>query len=82
MNEEQLSNLVNAVALGIGILNLQENRAQSQYNDVHAANDKQAEFLLGEISKMIDEQNKRLENQDEILNKILKYIEGLNGNNR
>lgn len=73
MNEyqnENFSNLINILALGIGLQNLIENEQQTAYNDVHAANDKQAEFLLGEIRKMIDEQNM-------ILEKLLKMIEGL-----
>lgn len=78
MNEyqnENFSNLINILALGIGLQNLLENEQQTAYNDVHAANDKQAEFLLGEIRKMIDEQNRRLERQDVILERIEKILE-------
>lgn len=75
--ENNFFNAVDLMALVISILNLQENRAQTAYNDVHAANDKQAEFLLGEIRKMIDEQNRRLERQDEVLAKLTAMIERL-----
>lgn len=77
MNEQQSQaffNAINLLAFALGWENLQENRAQSQYNDVHAANDKQAEFLLGEIRKMIDEQNVILETQNEMLERMLKEM--------
>lgn len=64
MNEQQwnaFQNFINIFALGIGLENLQENRAQSRYNDVYAANDKQAEYLLGEIKALFAEQNAMLE---------------------
>jgi hypothetical protein len=47
--------------------NLSENRQQSQYNDVHTANDKQAEYLLNEINNKFNQQN-------EILFYILKQV--------
>ena len=71
MNDDQFYNLVNLLALGIGVMNLQENREQTAYNDVHASNQKQAEYLLNEINARFDEQNR-------ILAKILERM-GENG---
>lgn len=59
-------------ALGIasfllGLENLMENRQQSAQNDVGAANDKQASYLLEEIGKRLDSQDRTLET---IMNKL------------
>ena len=59
------SDLLNALSLILAMQNLSENREQSQYNDVHKANDEQAELLLKEI-------NDRFAEQDETINEILK----------
>jgi hypothetical protein len=59
------SDLLNALSLILAVENLNENRQQSQYNDVHKANDEQAELLLNNI-------NKRFAEQDETINEILK----------
>lgn len=56
----------------LGYENLIENREQSAHNDVSAANDKQAAYLLSEFSRQMEEQNQKL---DEIL-KLLKQIRG------
>lgn len=45
----------------LGLENLYENRQQSAQNDVGAANDKQASFLLSEIGKRLDMQDRALE---------------------
>ena len=50
--------MLNVLSFMLGIENLQENRAQSAHNDVQAANQQQAEYLLGEINKRFEEQNK------------------------
>lgn len=52
----------------LAILNLQENREQSAHNDVASANDKQAQYLLSEIDRKFEEQN-------EMLKKILSILE-------
>lgn len=44
----------------LGIENLMENRQQTADNDVQKANDKQANYLISELSKKFDEQNKML----------------------
>lgn len=64
-NSPNYSDLLNALSLILAVENLKQNEAQSQYNDVHKANDEQAELLLKEI-------NKRFAEQDETINEILK----------
>lgn len=51
----------------IGCQNLQENRQQTAQNDVNAANDKQAKYLLTELHRLFEEQN-------EMLTEILKEL--------
>lgn len=55
-------------SLYLGMLNLYENREQSAHNDVSAANDKQAQYLITELGRKFDEQN-------EMLGKILSILE-------
>lgn len=55
----------------LGYENLIENRQQSAQNDVSAANDKQASYLIEEIGKRLDKQDKALET----LVSKLEYIE-------
>ncbi len=59
----------------LGYENLMENRQQSQQNDVSAANEKQAEYLLRELARKFEEQN-------EMLRKILEVVTsaGFEGN--
>lgn len=59
-------------SLYIGMLNLFENREQSAQNDVGAANDKQASYLLSEIGK-------RLDSQDRTLDRIVEKLDQLEG---
>lgn len=56
----------------LGVENLMENRQQSAQNDVGAANDKQASYLLSEIGK-------RLDRQDRMLETIMEKLERLEG---
>ena len=53
----------------LGYENLMENREQSRQNDVSAANDKQAEYLLEELGRKFDEQNAMLKKILEALGK-------------
>lgn len=55
----------------LAMLNLYENREQSAHNDVSAANDKQAQYLLSELGRKFDEQN-------EMLKRILDILEEQN----
>ena len=48
---EDFINSINIFSFIIGLKNLEENREQSKHNDVQAANDRQAEFLLSDIHK-------------------------------
>ena len=66
MNSNFLDAL-NLASLIIGIQNLNENREQSAHNDVQSANDRQAKFLLEEINRQFEYQNKMLAEILEIL---------------
>ena len=64
------------VSLYLGVRNLTENEQQSdaqlkilRQNDVKSANDRQAAYLLEELGRKFDEQNKMLE---EILKAVKK----------
>lgn len=71
----ELINLINILSFVVGLQNMQENRIQSAQNDVQAANDRQAEYLLNEINRRFDEQNKILEEQNIILARLLELLE-------
>lgn len=74
-NSPNYSDLLNALSLILAVENLKQNEAQSQYNDVHKANDEQAELLLKEINERFAEQN---ENIDLILKILRVHTEKLN----
>lgn len=69
MDDRQFNylDLLQIVSLAIGLQNLSENRQQSRHNDVQAANDQQAHYLLDELARRFDE-------QDEVLRRILKEV--------
>lgn len=67
--QNQIELLLSAVSILLGYENLLENRSQSAQNDVNAANDKQAQYLLEEIKSLFDAQNKML---GEIIEKLEK----------
>ena len=60
-NNQNYSDLLNALSLILAVENLSENKQQSQYNDVHKANDEQAELLLKEINDRFAEQNENID---------------------
>lgn len=66
--------LLNIVSILIGLQNLQENREQTAHNNVQIANDNQAKFLLDELKKQFDEQNKMLNEILQILKKQEKHL--------
>ena len=70
-----LINLINVLSFVIGYSNLNENRQQSYRNDVQAANKAQAKYLLNEINRRFDEQNKILEEQNVMLARLLELLE-------
>lgn len=77
MNYQQEQNFFNALnifSVALGYENLQENRAQSRYNDVHAANDRQAEYLLGQLDKRFTELASAISEQNVILKEILECV--------
>lgn len=66
-NELDFADVLGIVSLYLGLRNLTENEQQSdaqlkilKQNDVGAANDKQASYLLTELGRKFDEQNKML----------------------
>lgn len=77
MNDRlEFADLLGIVSLYLGIRNLSENESQSdaqlkilKQNDVGAANDKQAAYLLQELGRKFDEQNQMLK---EILEAVKK----------
>ena len=74
-NQNNYSNMLDAISLVIGLQNLYENREQSRHNDVQSANDSQARYLLSEINKRFDEQNQILERQNVVLERLLQLLE-------
>ena len=73
---DRFIDLINIVSLIIGMQNLQENREQSEHNDVQAANAEQAKYLLSELAKQFEVQNKILSEQTSMLQEILKHLKG------
>ena len=67
-NQYDALDFLNLMSFLLGYENLQENRQQSRHNDVQAANDKQAKFLLEELTKQFEQQNM-------LLQKILDILE-------
>lgn len=66
-NGLEFADFLGIVSLYLGIRNLTENESQSEaqlkilrQNDVGAANDKQAAYLLEELGRKFDEQNAML----------------------
>ena len=72
----ELINLINILSFVVGLQNIQENRLQSAQNDVQAANDKQAHYILQEINRRFDEQNKILEEQNVMLSRLFELLGG------
>lgn len=75
-NRLEFADLLGIVSMYLGIRNLSENESQSdaqlkilRQNDVGAANDKQAAYLLEELGCKFDEQNQMLK---EILEAVKK----------
>ena len=73
-NNQNYSDLLNVLSLILALENLSENRQQSQYNDVHKANDEQAELLLKEINDRFEKQNIILREHTVLLNEVYKKV--------
>lgn len=69
MSERQfdLLDAISVLSFFLGYENLMENRQQSAQNDISAANDKQAKYLMEELGRRFEEQN-------EMLREILKAV--------
>ena len=74
-NQNNIELLVGVLSLILGCQNLNENRQQSAHNDVQVANDRQARYMLEEITRQFEEQNKILENQNVMLERLLELLE-------
>ena len=83
-NNQNYSDLLNALSLILAVENLKQNEAQSQYNDVHKANDEQAELLLKEINERFENQDIVLREHTALLTEILEILrkESEYGSNR
>ena len=75
-DNNELINIINILSFVVGLQNMHENRLQSAQNDVQAANGRQAEYLLNEINRRFDEQNKILEGQNVMIARLLELMEG------
>ena len=62
MNQREFdfTDMISILSLALGYENLLENRQQSAQNDIGAANDAQAKFMLEEINGRFEDQNKVL----------------------
>lgn len=69
-NGIEFADFLGIVSLWVGLENMAENRSQSAQNDVGAANDKQASYLLSEIGKRLDRQDRTLESILEKLERL------------
>jgi hypothetical protein len=58
--EFDFMDVISILSLALGYENLLENRQQSAQNDIGAANDAQAKFMLEEINGRFEDQNKVL----------------------
>ena len=60
MSEIKGLDILTVASFLLGYENLIEKRQQSRQNDVAAANDAQAEYLLHELNRKFEEQNRML----------------------
>lgn len=77
LNQNQINefqNILNAASLLIGLQNLQENREQSRQNDVNAANDRQANYLLEKINEALKKQTDSLNDGIMELGRKIEYL--------
>lgn len=59
--------IISVLSFLLGYENLLENRQQSAHNDVSAANDRQAKFLIEELGRKFEGQNAMLREILEVL---------------
>ena len=72
----EIINLINILSFVAGLENMRENQLQSAHNDVQVANSAQAEYLLQEINRRFDEQNKIMEEQNVMLARLFELLGG------
>jgi hypothetical protein len=70
--------ILNLASLIVGIQNLNENREQSAHNDIQTENQRQAEFLLSEISRQFADIKSLFAEQRTILRRIDDALDKLN----
>lgn len=70
----EFADLIGIISLYLGIRNLTENEQQSdqqlkilKQNDVNAANDRQASYILQELGRKFEEQNRMLKEILEVI---------------
>lgn len=68
--QNQIELLLSIFSILLGYENLLENRSQSAQNDVQAANDKQAQYLLDQLKTLFEEQNAMLKEIIERLERL------------
>lgn len=59
-NQWDFIDILSILSFVVAIQNLKENEEQSAHNDVQKANQKQADYLLKEVKRLFEEQNKML----------------------
>lgn len=59
----------------ISVENLSQNQQQTASDDLDYSNEKQANYILEELSRKFEEQNKRLERIEVLLNDYRGYIQ-------
>lgn len=81
MNQREFDfiDLISILSLMLGYENLIENREQSKQNDISAANDAQAKFLLKNIDDKFEEQNQMLKQLLDITTQINEKLDGMIG---
>lgn len=65
--QDRFFDLLSVLSFVVGLQNLEENREQSKHNDIQLANDQQAQYILEELNRRFDEQNKTLARLVELL---------------
>jgi hypothetical protein len=70
--------ILNLASLIVGIQNLNENREQSAHNDIQTENQRQAEFLLSEISRQFADIKSLFAEQNKTLERIVQALQKLN----
>ena len=78
-DKNELINLIDILSFMVGLENMKENRLQSAQNDVQAANDRQAEYLLNEINRRFYEQNEMLRSMQKELDILREELDKLRG---